>query len=228
MSRILKSSIVRVSRWAAEKRASATGAAEEEKLSLERQRGFEQGYQEGYREGFEAGHAEGFEKGYLEGKSRAEKEIAQKKALLEAELSERIKAVDQFMASLRESASRAVLSLDREILGLLKLLAQKLLFKETLRDETIILRVIREALKEVAEGARVVIKVHPQEAEFLKALNLQSLSSRSFAEIRLEEDPSVTPGGCILETDFGTVDATLENRWAEILKALEEAAGHEG
>ncbi|RUM87627.1 MAG: flagellar assembly protein FliH, partial [Thermodesulfatator sp.] len=40
--------------------------------------------------------------------------------------------------------------------------------------------------------------------------------------------PSIARGGCLLETDFGLVDATLERRWTTLLKALEEAAQGEG
>ncbi len=236
MSKILKSSRIRLRRIPV---LEPSVAEIENELSLkdqedhtphtpEEQMDQERGYREGYEEGFKAGHTEGFEKGYLEGRAYAEKELDQKKSRLEAELGQKIKELDELLLSLKKEFSEAVFSLDREILHLLKLMAQKLLFKEALRDEALVLRVIREALREVVEGARVVIRVNPREAEFLKNFDLKALSEKNFPVLSLEADPSITPGGCLLETNFGLVDATLERRWEEILKALEEASRSEG
>ncbi len=236
MSKILKSSMIRLRKIPALETAvielpdkvSPKEQPPESPQPPEEHLDRERGYREGYEEGFEEGRTEGFEKGYLEGRAYAEKELTQEKIRLEAELGKKIKELDELLASVKKSLSEAVLSLDREVLDLLKLLTQKLLFKESLRDEALILRVIREALKEVVEGARVVIKVNPREAEFLKSFDLKALSEKSFPVLSLEADSSITPGGCLLETNFGLIDATLERRWEEILKALEEASKSEG
>ncbi|QJA06858.1 hypothetical protein FVE67_08680 [Thermosulfurimonas marina] len=184
----------------------------------------EKAYREGYREGLEEGRTAGFEKGYAEGRARAEKEAQALRARLEKEYGEKRAQLDQLLASLQEEISRGVLSLDREVLALLKLLVQKLFFREFLRDESVILRVVREALREVVEGSRVTVRVHPREARILQETDLRALSEKTFPEIRVEADPSISPGGCLLETDFGLVDATLERRWTNLLRALEEAA----
>jgi len=239
LSKILKSSMVRVRRLSlleaglaepekpipAPSKEDPLSHQEENHLSREVELAREEGYKEGYREGFEEGRSEGFEKGYLEGRRYAEQELEQEKSRLEAKLGQKIKELDELMTALKKEISEGVLSLDREILSLLKLMAQKLLFKEALKDETLILRVIREALKEVVEGARVKIRVHPREAEFLRRFDLSALSEKSFPTLEIIEDSSVTPGGCLIETNFGLVEATLERRWEELLKALEEASG---
>jgi len=38
--------------------------------------------------------------------------------------------------------------------------------------------------------------------------------------IKILEDGAITPGGCVIETDFGSVDCQIETRWEETRKAL--------
>lgn len=47
---------------------------------------------------------------------------------------------------------------------------------------------------------------------------LQGLPGK--VELNILADNGVQPGGCRIETDQGQVDATLETRWQEVLKAL--------
>ncbi|MBX6423055.1 FliH/SctL family protein [Thermosulfurimonas sp. F29] len=233
MSKILKSSMIRMRRLrlmeaAPIQEGNTLEPSSEKEFSREVALAREKAYREGYREGFEEGRTEGFEKGYREGRHRADKELSQKKAQLETELGNKIKELDELLESLKREISGGIFSLDREVLSLLKVMARKFLFKEALKDETLILRVIREALKEVVEGARIKIRVHPREAEFLKRFDLSALSQKSLPALEIVADPSITPGGCLIETNFGLVDATLERRWEELLKTLKEVSDGEG
>lgn len=211
-----------------EEKSRQKSRQEEEVLREMAEKGYREGYQQGLEEGRLEGQQQGYQEGYEQGKIQAEKELQDLKARLENEYRQKLEELDHLLASLREAISQGVLSLDREVLTLLKLLVQKLFFKEFLRDEGVILRVVREALQEAVEGSRVTIRVHPQEAQILRKTNLRALSGKTFPEIRVEADPSIARGGCLLETDFGLVDATLERRWTTLLKALEEAAQGEG
>lgn len=192
------------------------------------QEGYQKGYQEGYQEGFDKGHTEGFEKGYAEGRIFAEKELSEAKTKLEEEYQEKLKALEGLLSKLRKTFSESILNLDQEVLAIVEKISEKFLFKALEEDKELILRVIREALKEVVEGAQIVIKVHPKEAEILEKIDLASLSEKNFPKIEIKPDPGVSLGGCLLETSFGLVDATVERRWEEIFKALEEASSSEG
>ena len=43
--------------------------------------------------------------------------------------------------------------------------------------------------------------------------------------LEFKADPAITPGGCILETNIGSLDATVENRLMNIHRALREQMG---
>ena len=207
----------------------------EEELERIKRESYEEGYQEGqkegygagYKEGFEKGRREGFEKGRADAQAQAEKELSSAKARLEKEYQERIKAIEDLFSTFKREFSESVLGLDREVLALVERISEKLLFKALEEDEELILRVIREALKEVVEGARVTVKVSPEEAKRLEGLDLRALSDRSFPRLEIQPDPGISKGGCLLETSFGLVEATVERRWEEIFKALREVSSGE-
>lgn len=54
----------------------------------------------------------------------------------------------------------------------------------------------------------------------MKKIKLQKEAILSDQNIKFMEDKTVDSGGCIVETDFGSVDSQIETRWNEILKTL--------
>jgi flagellar biosynthesis/type III secretory pathway protein FliH len=72
-----------------------------------------------------------------------------------------------------------------------------------------------------AVGEKITVRLNPKdyekikknEAEFLKSLeNVKSLSFR--------EDEAVAKGGCLVQTEIGTIDAQLDTQLSAIKKAL--------
>ena len=53
-------------------------------------------------------------------------------------------------------------------------------------------------------------------------------TGKKIENIELIEDPSVARGGCILQTGFGTINATIEDQLAAIAEELEDELGNNG
>jgi type III secretion system HrpE/YscL family protein len=88
-----------------------------------------------------------------------------------------------------------------------------------LRPETTV-AIVREALAGVRPGKHLVIQVNEAEAQAVRARVAalkESLSASS--EVEIVASASVSPGGCVIESELGIVDARLETQ----LKCLEEA-----
>ena len=77
--------------------------------------------------------------------------------------------------------------------------------------------IIKEALKYVAEGVKVKVKVNPEDYRIFK----EKTDFNYKGEIIIIPDKSIKKGGVLIESFVGTVDATLEKRWEKLLKALE-------
>ena len=85
----------------------------------------------------------------------------------------------------------------------------------------VIERVVRRALETTRNENQVTVRVAPAQAEHLKS-RLQEMV-QSFPKIQfldIQPDSRLPDQGCVLETEIGVVDATLEAQLKAIEKAL--------
>lgn len=154
-----------------------------------------------YRRGLEEGLRQGREEGAATLESvRAE---ATRHAGL---LGEALAAAQQEIARRQEEA---LLALVNEALS--KILAQ------TPRNPESVVAVVRDAVAHAGSHRVLAISLHPDDHDLLHECGgptVQSWIAGLNAEIR--PDPAVAPGGCRVETDFGSVDAELATKLAEL------------
>ncbi|HHL40579.1 MAG TPA: hypothetical protein ENJ37_08735 [Deltaproteobacteria bacterium] len=157
---------------------------------------------EAYEKGFEAGEKAGFELG----RQKAEAKFGSLDRLIEE------------LASLREELYRAC---ESEIVALVMTIARKVVHRELETSEASIVSLVKEALRATVTSGTVVVRLNPRDAELLMehAGSLGRFGDGS-GGLRIESDAAITRGGCIVETAFGEVDATVEGLLADIEERL--------
>lgn len=100
-------------------------------------------------------------------------------------------------------------------------IARKIIQREPYTE--LALRVVSKALTYVVDNDRLVVRVHPSDYEDLRA-HREELTALidGGGRLEFEVDSSMQPGGCIIETASGAIDARLGSQLAEIEKALAE------
>jgi len=100
--------------------------------------------------------------------------------------------------------------------------AKKIVGREIELSEDAIVDIVASHLKAVAQHKRITIYINKKELETLEKHkprlrelfeHLESLSIRSRDDI--------APGGCIIETEIGIINAQMEHRWQVLEKAFE-------
>lgn len=100
--------------------------------------------------------------------------------------------------------------------------AKKIVGREIELSEETIVDIVASNLKAVAQHKRIMIYVNKKELEILEKHkprlrdlfeHLEGLS------IRPRED--IAPGGCVIETEVGIINAQIEHRWQVLEKAFE-------
>lgn len=87
-------------------------------------------------------------------------------------------------------------------------------------DAELTLRMVRHALQIVSNQPQVTIRIHPtQEQALRKRLSELLAGYTGIGAVEINADPRLNVSGCILETEMGVVDASLEVQ----LQALERA-----
>jgi len=80
-------------------------------------------------------------------------------------------------------------------------------------DRTVIEDMCRQAIEQVSQARRIAVRVNPGDSDALEGIR---------APVTIVPDASITSGGCVVETDLGTVDGRLETRLEALCAALEE------
>ncbi len=101
-----------------------------------------------------------------------------------------------------------------EVVGLAVAIARKILHREAQVDPLLLAGVVRVGLDKVATGTRVRLRVHPKQVQAWKEFFAQQNDLQTLPE--LMGDPSLGLGNCVLETDLGSTDLTLESQLKEI------------
>jgi flagellar assembly protein FliH len=129
--------------------------------------------------------------------------------------------VDALLASMSDQLGGLTARVEREAFRFALAVAGRIVKREVTLDDEVALRQIHEALRRVAGVENVRLRVNPRD-EALVRRERQSLvaSSESVRELVIEPDEKVDPGGCILETSSGTVDARLFTQLEQIEAAL--------
>lgn len=182
-----------------------------EELEEIRQAAYEDGKDEGRRDGYK----EGYDQGYKSG---------------ESDLRAATTKLSQISRALFEPIEQQDDALEQAMLQLVQNICTRVVHRELKLDSSGINIVVREAIACLVPGTeRVRIHLNPVDAEFV----LESL--RKGGEMgdgwNFIPHPTISPGGCIVDTDHAVIDARAEKRLATVIrqvydkdqKALEEA-----
>ncbi len=159
------------------------------------------------REGFEQGQREGFEKGYAEGRAAAE-----------ADYRQRIETLEKLLECLDAPLQELDRELEQSLVNLALLIARHLVRRELKADPGEVVGVVREAIAQLPLSARHIhLHLNPEDEPLVREALALSERDRNW---RIEADPRVSRGGCLVETESSYIDATVEARLAAIVARL--------
>jgi flagellar assembly protein FliH len=102
-------------------------------------------------------------------------------------------------------------------------LASKLAQEHLEYENQPIVEVIRQAV-DLAQGEEnVTVHISEKQMSFIENLQSQKKVEFDFLDkIKLISNPEITPGGCIIETNYGEVDSRVEQRIEKLWTNLKE------
>lgn len=108
-----------------------------------------------------------------------------------------------------------------EMIKLVMMIAEKIIGRLVHENEAAIKSIVKQAV-ESSIGERIVVKLNPEDYKVILAseFEFKDMLDRS-KRIAFKEDETISKGGCVVETEVGTIDARLETQLKAIKKALE-------
>ena len=151
-----------------------------------------------------------FAKGYAAGE-RAGVEAGAKRA--DAML-RRLAQTLEDLAQLRRTMIRQT---ERQMAQIALTLARRVVARELSLEPDLIAAMAHVALERLGETAPATIRLNPDDYAIVAA---QRGSQWEGPQVTVVPDPSVARGGCLVESDFGLVDASLDAQFEELSRVL--------
>ena len=154
------------------------------------------------KEAEETGHSRGWEAGFAEGKAEVERLIQRSQTVLQ-------RAQDKRAEILEET--------EQEIINLVLLIARKVVKAITESQRSVIVSNVVQALRKVKGKGAILIRVNIADLKLTTEHTKEFISLVEGAKsVQVVEDSTVDEGGCIIETDFGEIDARISSQLAEL------------
>lgn len=100
-------------------------------------------------------------------------------------------------------------------------IARRIVAAEISQDRRIVERTVKAAMDELATGGELQVRVHPGERTSVeRVLAGDEAIMGQFSNMRVIADSNIKRGGCVVESDYGIIDANLPTQFAQIQKAL--------
>lgn len=160
------------------------------------------GVQEGYQAGLAKGHREAFE-------------------LFQNQADERMAQFEGLLAAFEGAKAEIFRANERFLMELVFRVARTVALKEVAEDREYVVRLCRELLERIGARDNIRIRLHPDDAG--TALLLKPALEQTFGALgNLTVEPSelVRRGGCIVETEWNEIDASLDTQFEGIHAAL--------
>ncbi len=159
-----------------------------------------------------------FKAGFDEGRRHTERNL---RTELAAQLEMERNRIDSFARNIEASLAEFRHALERDGVKLAIAIAERIVKREVQVDSETVLRQIQEAIRRLVGVDKVKIRVHPNDEELVRSMRSSLIAgSDAVRELAIEMDESIAPGGCVLESDSGNVDASISTQLERIESAL--------
>lgn len=163
-----------------------------------------------FQETHDSAAEEGRKTGYEEGKAEVERLVERLHIILESVMAKRQQIFDET---------------EQQIVELVLLMARKVVKVLSENQRSVVMANIVQALRKVKGRGDVCVRVNMQDAR-LTTDHIKDFIRQveSIQNMRVMEDSTVDKGGCVVETDFGTIDARISSQLSELERKILEVS----
>ncbi|PIS00517.1 MAG: HrpE/YscL family type III secretion apparatus protein [Chlamydiae bacterium CG10_big_fil_rev_8_21_14_0_10_35_9] len=131
------------------------------------------------------------------------------------ELNEKILLMDREIKKIHEEVQKKIIPLSLQA-------ARKILGEELQLNPERIVEIVSQALKPVTQHRHIKIYVNKADLEILDEKKSKLKKNLEQVEtFSIQERSDIEPGGCVIETEGGIINAQLENQWRALEAAFE-------
>jgi len=153
-------------------------------------------------------------------KAEAEGEVSGREAGFQqgkVEVDRLIRRMHLVLERAQDKRTDILLETEQRIIDMIILIARKVIKVISENQKEVIIANIQDALQKVKGRGDIIIRVHTEDLQIAtEHLNNFILALEGSGNVQVQEDSMVDQGGCIIETDFGEIDARIASQLAEL------------
>jgi flagellar biosynthesis/type III secretory pathway protein FliH len=156
--------------------------------------------------------------------SAREQGLAQGIRAAEESYRAKLARLDALSASLQQERAEFFSRIEPELVRLAIAIAEKTIQRELETQPDTVLHLLRTALKRIRDREHLRISVNPRDFDQVKQARDDLISAvDGLRKLEIVEDRRVGPGGSLIESPSGTLDARIDTQLDQISQALIEA-----
>ncbi len=156
--------------------------------------------------------SEAFNDGLKEGQEQAGRELT--------EVLRALRDSSKTITSLREKTLRES---EDEIINLVMLVARKVIIHEVTQNRSILTGVVQSAIADLSARQEITVHINPDDYLLVTSGSDDSILKELRSEhLSIKPDHSVESGFCLVDTEMGTIDASLDGQLDQIYRSLIE------
>lgn len=193
--------------------ASQSGIAERERTALEQKA--ENIALERIREIQEPAYQQAYDLGIEEGRKSAFEDASK-------EIKERLDKLDDILTSFTKMKADLLQQNEGQIVTAVYKLAMRIAQFEIKGHDDSILNIMKMAVEHAQSAEGVNVKLSQEDFDFIQTIkDTQKRDLEFLKKIKMAPSAEVKVGGCVVETNYGTVNAALDERIQNMWNALE-------
>lgn len=164
----------------------------------------------------ESAYREAFELGLVEGKKHAFEEA-------NLAIKAKIESFDVLLQSIQGMKKDLAAFNEAHLVQLTYHIGERLAGHEISVSPEATLEILRQAVQVAQSEEEITVRVSPDQLAFVEQMKAETGKELEFLKLaKLEADPSVGDGGCIINTNYGEIDSRFPERVSKLWDALKE------
>ncbi len=155
-------------------------------------------------------------KAYTEGFAQGE---ADAKALVVHQSAPLFAALENVIAELTDTRQKLQHQIESEVVDLALHVGRKVVGRALETTPELVAGIVHEALNNIDDPEKITVRLNPADIRYIQSSPGGTILEMSAERIQFEEDEGIEAGGCLVQTEYGEIDARIEKQF----QAIEEA-----
>jgi len=132
----------------------------------------------------------------------------------------------EFREKSRKAYEDTLASLEHDIIDLVLDIASRVVGDEIRNNREAIMGVVKETILSCCNRENIVLKVSAEDYDYVAANeDVLRMSIKGLNDLEIKKDASLEKGSCVIETEYGSVDGSVNIRLESIRRAFFELLG---